>query len=66
MDFVIAASRSRTRRELHFDEVAYLLLYDDLPNKTQLAAFQSRVNAARLLTQPIRDLLTGRQRDAAA
>lgn len=42
-----------------FDEVAYLLLYTDLPNKTQLAEFQSRVNAARRLTQPIRDLLTG-------
>lgn len=42
-----------------FDEVAYLLLYDELPNKTQLTAFQSRVNAARRLTQPIRDLLKG-------
>lgn len=42
-----------------FDEVAYLLLYDDLPNKVQLAQFQSRVNAARRLTQPIRDLLIG-------
>ncbi len=40
-----------------FDEVAYLLLYDELPTKTQLDRFQVRVNAARRLTQPIRDLL---------
>jgi len=42
-----------------FDEVAYLLLYGELPKKTQLAQFQVRVSAARRLTQPIRDLLTG-------
>ena len=40
-----------------FDEVAYLLLYGDLPSASQLEAFQIRVNAARRLTQPIRDLL---------
>jgi 2-methylcitrate synthase/citrate synthase II len=39
-----------------FDEVAYLLLFGDLPAKAQLAQFQGRVNAARRLTQPIRDL----------
>ena len=42
-----------------FDEVAYLLLYGELPTRTQLTAFESRVNAARRLTQPIRDLLIG-------
>src|SRR5271155_2840093 len=42
-----------------FDEVAYLLLYGELPSKAQLAQFQVRVNAARRLTQPIRDLLIG-------
>ncbi|MCE9534272.1 MAG: citrate synthase [Planctomycetes bacterium] len=43
----------------NFDEVAYLLLHGDLPNKSQLAQFQTRVHAARRLTQPIRDLLKG-------
>jgi 2-methylcitrate synthase/citrate synthase II len=41
-----------------FDEVAYLLLYCELPNAVQLKQFMARVNAARRLTQPIRDLLT--------
>ena len=40
-----------------FDEVAYLLLCGDLPTKTQLDQFLTRVSAARRLTQPIRDLL---------
>ena len=40
-----------------FDEVAYLLLYSDLPTAAQLGQFKARVNAARRLTQPIRDLL---------
>jgi citrate synthase len=42
-----------------FDEVAYLLLYGELPKAAELRQFQVRVNAARRLTQPIRDLLTG-------
>ncbi len=42
-----------------FDEVAYLLLYGDLPTKSESAQFRARVNAARRLTQPIRDLLVG-------
>jgi citrate synthase len=42
-----------------FDEVAYLLLCGELPGAAQLKQFQVRVNAARRLTQPIRDLLTG-------
>jgi citrate synthase len=41
----------------NFEEVAYLLLYGDLPNSKDLKAFQERVYAARRLTQPIRDLL---------
>ena len=40
-----------------FDEVAHLLLYGELPSALQLKQFQSRVNAARRLTQPIRELL---------
>jgi 2-methylcitrate synthase/citrate synthase II len=41
----------------NFDEVAYLLLYGELPTAAQLKQFQVRVHAARRLTQPIRDLL---------
>jgi citrate synthase len=40
-----------------FDEVAYLLLYGDLPTRPQLEGFLARVSAARRLTEPIRDLL---------
>jgi citrate synthase len=40
-----------------FDEVAYLLLYGDLPKKKELADFEKRVSAARTLPQPLRDLL---------
>jgi citrate synthase len=39
-----------------FDEVAYLLLYGDLPNQTQLAEFQARVAAARRLPAPLKEL----------
>jgi 2-methylcitrate synthase/citrate synthase II len=40
-----------------FDEVAYLLLYGELPAARQLADFQQRVAAARKIPQPLRDLL---------
>jgi 2-methylcitrate synthase/citrate synthase II len=40
-----------------FDEVAHLLLHGELPTATQLAAFQSRVAAARRLPPPLKDLL---------
>ncbi|OWK42976.1 Citrate synthase (si) [Fimbriiglobus ruber] len=40
-----------------FDEVAYLLLNDDLPTAGELKEFQSRVAAARLLPEPVRQLL---------
>jgi citrate synthase len=39
-----------------FDEVAYLLLYGELPTAKQLKDFLIRVSAARRLTQPLRDL----------
>jgi len=39
-----------------FDEVAYLLLYDDLPSPRQLAEFQQRVAAARQIPAPLQDL----------
>src|SRR5947199_10306803 len=38
-----------------FDEVAYLLLYGDLPTATQLADFQTRVAAARRLPAPLKE-----------
>jgi citrate synthase len=40
-----------------FDEVAYLLLYGDLPNSRQLSEFKNRVAAARKLPEPLRVLL---------
>src|SRR5690242_15959915 len=40
-----------------FDEVAFLLLHGELPNRTQLAGFQRRLAAARSLPQPLLDLL---------
>jgi 2-methylcitrate synthase/citrate synthase II len=40
-----------------FEEVAHLLLHGELPSAVQLAAFQSRVAAARRLPPPLKDLL---------
>jgi citrate synthase len=40
-----------------FDEVAFLLLHGDLPNRFQLAGFQRRLAAARGLPHPLLDLL---------
>jgi citrate synthase len=40
-----------------FDEVAYLLLYGELPTAQQLGEFTARVAAARKLPGPLRDLL---------
>jgi 2-methylcitrate synthase/citrate synthase II len=40
-----------------FDEVAYLLLHGELPNKVELAGFQERVHAARSIPGPLRELL---------
>jgi 2-methylcitrate synthase len=40
-----------------FDEVAFLLLHGELPNRFQLASFQRRVSAARGLPHPLLDLL---------
>src|SRR5262245_9628684 len=40
-----------------FEEVAHLLLHGELPTPAQLAAFQSRVAAARRLPPPLKDLL---------
>ncbi len=40
-----------------FDEVAFLLLHGELPNRLQLAGFQRRLAAARGLPHPLLDLL---------
>src|SRR5687767_7493421 len=39
-----------------FDEVAHLLLYEELPTAKQLADFQARVAAARRLPAPLKEL----------
>jgi citrate synthase len=40
-----------------FDEVAFLLVHSELPNRFQLASFQRRLAAARSLPHPLLDLL---------
>src|SRR5262245_47152300 len=40
-----------------FEEVAYLLLYGELPTSKQLADFNKRVAAARKIPESLRDLL---------
>jgi citrate synthase len=40
-----------------FDEVAFLLLHGELPNRAQLASFQRRLASARSLPHPLLDLL---------
>src|SRR5262245_21568018 len=40
-----------------YDEVAYLLLHDELPNAAALQAFQRRMTAARQLPTPLVELL---------
>jgi 2-methylcitrate synthase/citrate synthase II len=40
-----------------YEEVAYLLLYGELPTPSELHAFQTRIAAARRLPPPLRDFL---------
>src|SRR5438128_9560545 len=47
-----------------FEEVAYLLLYGDLPNARQLAEFRQRVTAAQKLPETLSGLLRVLPRDA--
>jgi citrate synthase len=47
-----------------FDEVAYLLLYGELPKKSELAGFQERVAASRKLPDSLRTLLRSLPKDA--
>jgi 2-methylcitrate synthase/citrate synthase II len=46
-----------------FEEVAYLLLHEDLPTARQLSDFKQRVAAARQLPDPLRALLQAIPRD---
>jgi 2-methylcitrate synthase len=46
-----------------FDEVAYLLLHGELPQKDELGAFQKRVAAARQIPPCLRDLYKALSRD---
>jgi citrate synthase len=46
-----------------FEEVAYLLLHGDLPNRGQQTAFQERVAAARSLPETLRSLLKALPKD---
>src|SRR5437660_1495574 len=46
-----------------FDEVAYLLLYGELPKRAELEGFQKRVAAARALPEPLRALLKALPRE---
>src|SRR4051794_23062809 len=36
-----------------YEETAYLLLHGDLPNRSELAAFQGRLRAARAIPEPL-------------
>jgi 2-methylcitrate synthase/citrate synthase II len=47
-----------------FEEVAYLLLHDNLPNVRQLAEFTQQIASARELPAPVIDLLRLMPRDA--
>ena len=46
------------------DEVAYLLLYGELPNKKELASFHQRVAAARKIPETLRNLLKSLPKEA--
>jgi 2-methylcitrate synthase len=47
-----------------FEEVAYLLLYGELPDGKQLGDFKQRVAAARKIPEPLRNLLKSIPKDA--
>ncbi len=49
-----------------FEEVAFLVLHGDLPTQSQLAAFNSRVAAAREVPKPVIDMLRLVPKDAPA
>lgn len=47
-----------------FEEVAYLLLHGELPNKSQLASFAAELEAARSLPAPLEQLLKALPKNA--
>ncbi|NBA93677.1 2-methylcitrate synthase [Pseudomonas sp. R5(2019)] len=47
-----------------FEEVAYLLLYGELPNASQLAAYQKKLQAQRDLPQALKEVLERLPKDA--
>jgi citrate synthase len=47
-----------------FEEVTYLLLYDDLPGRAQLEAFRARMREGRRLSLPVLDMIRGFPRNA--
>ena len=47
-----------------FEEVAYLLLYEKLPSKSELADFKSRLSAERALPSSIIEVLRNRPKDS--
>jgi len=47
-----------------FEEVAYLLQYDELPTKTELEAYRAELIAARTLPEPIKAILENIPADA--
>ncbi|MCG5547277.1 bifunctional 2-methylcitrate synthase/citrate synthase [Halorhodospira halochloris] len=47
-----------------FEEVAYLLLYGELPNRTQLDEYKKRLMSKRELPQPVKSVLEQIPRDA--
>jgi 2-methylcitrate synthase/citrate synthase II len=48
----------------NFEEVAYLLLYGELPNQAQLEAYRSRLQGIRQLPQALREVLERIPKDA--
>lgn len=47
-----------------YEEVAYLLLHDDLPNKAQLDAFQQKINSQRELPKAVLDTIRALPKDS--
>src|SRR5688500_13647745 len=47
-----------------YEEVAYLLLNGDLPNKAQLEEFQRKISSQRELPEPIVDLIRKLPKDS--
>ncbi len=51
-------------RNCSFEEVSYLLIHDDLPNKDQLSEWTSQLTENRYLPEPLRKILDTLSKDA--